>query len=202
MRIATMATGARTAVLAAGAAVLLVACGADDAGSEATAAPEETAQEPTEAPAEAGTDEATSGVETEEEAPEAAAASPDLALGDTPLGEVLVDGEGMTLYLFTEDPPGESVCTGECLTAWPPLLIEDDPTVGDGVDPALVGTITREDGTVQVTYGDAPLYTWISDQQPGDVTGQGVEDVWYVVAADGSAVTDDADEEPARDPAY
>lgn len=114
----------------------------------------------------------------------------DLVLGTTDLGEVLVDGDGMTLYLFTEDPPGESVCVEDCLAAWPPLLVDDEPQAGTGIDASLVGTVEREDGAVQVTYDDAPLYTWAADQQPGDVSGQGVEDVWFVVAADGSPVMD------------
>jgi predicted lipoprotein with Yx(FWY)xxD motif len=96
----------------------------------------------------------------------------------------------MTLYLFTEDPPGDSVCLDDCLAVWPPLLIDGEPRVGDGVDSSLVGTIERPDDGVQLTYDDAPLYLWASDQQPGEVTGQGVQEVWFVVSADGSAVTD------------
>lgn len=80
----------------------------------------------------------------------------------------------MTLYLFTNDPAGESVCLDDCLAAWPPLLVDGEPRIGDGVDASLVGTIERPDEGVQLTYDDAPLYTWVPDQQPGDVTGQGV----------------------------
>lgn len=154
----------------AGIALLAVACGEDGAVPE---------------------DDVT---ETGAEEPDAAETEPDaavdVALGETELGEVLVDGDGMTLYLFTEDPPGESVCLDDCLAAWPPLLVDGDPRIGDGVDASLVGTIERPDDGVQLTYDDAPLYTWASDQQPGDVTGQGVQEVWFAVAADGSAVMD------------
>ena len=115
----------------------------------------------------------------------------DLALADSPLGEHLVDGEGLTLYLFDNDEPGVSNCTGDCLTSWPPLIADDEPTWGDGVDGDLVGTIEREDdGSTQVTYDGMPLYFWAGDAAPGDVNGQGVNDVWWVVAPDGSAITE------------
>lgn len=128
----------------------------------------------------------------------------DLALGDTELGEILVDGDGMTLYLFTEDPPGESVCQDDCLSAWPPLLVDGEPMVGDGLDPSLVDTITRDDGSTQVTYDDTPLYRWASDEQPGDVSGQDVQGVWFVVDADGSAImeTDESEEGAGSGPSY
>lgn len=123
----------------------------------------------------------------------------DLAVASTGLGEILVDGDGMTLYLFTEDPPGESVCEDACLEAWPPLVVDDEPVVGDGVDEALVDTITRDDGDTQVTYDQAPLYLWAADQAPGDVTGQGVQDVWFVVDPSGAAITDGGDADDPDD---
>lgn len=118
-------------------------------------------------------------------------AAADVSLAETELGEVLVDGDGMTLYLFTRDEDGQSVCEDACAEAWPPLL-SDAPTAGDGVDASLLGTTTRPDGATQVTYNGWPLYTWAADQQPGDVTGQGVEDVWFVLGADGEAIGADA----------
>lgn len=118
----------------------------------------------------------------------------DVAVAATDLGEVLVDGAGMTLYLFTPDPEGESTCEDDCAAAWPPLTVDGEPAAGDGVDPALLGTLERSDGSTQVSYAGAPLYTWASDREPGDVTGQGVNDVWYVVGPDGDAITDPAPE--------
>ncbi len=97
------------------------------------------------------------------------------------LGKFLVDGKGMTLYLYTKDSPGVSVCKDGCLDAWPALITDGDPQTGEGVTGKL-GTITRDDGTKQVTYNDAPLYYYASDTKPGDTTGQGVGSVWYVVA--------------------
>lgn len=104
------------------------------------------------------------------------------------LGKLLADGSGMTLYLFTKDTPGVSNCYDTCAATWPPLLQTGQPVVKDGVDATLLGTTTRKDGTIQVTYHGQPLYTYSKDTAPGDATGQGVGGVWYVVAPDGTAV--------------
>jgi predicted lipoprotein with Yx(FWY)xxD motif len=133
-------------------------------------------------------------------------ASQDATVGvaDTDLGEVLVDGEGRALYLFDPDEQGASTCYDDCAASWPPLL-DDDPVAGDGADEALLSTTEREDGQAQVTYDGWPLYHWIGDEQPGDVEGQGVQDVWWVIAPDGQALrgaaaTDEpATDEPATD---
>jgi predicted lipoprotein with Yx(FWY)xxD motif len=112
----------------------------------------------------------------------AAAAATVMVKNDPKLGDYLVDGKGMTLYMFTKDTPGVSNCSGGCLTAWPPLGLPapGDLVAGPGVTGKL-GFITRADGTKQVTYNDMPLYYWASDVKPGDVNGQGVGGVWYVV---------------------
>lgn len=103
--------------------------------------------------------------------------------GNDELGPFLVDAQGMTLYLFTNDTPGVSNCSGDCLVNWPPLLVDEgvQPTLAEGI-PGRLGVIQRpDDGTYQVVYNDMPLYYWINDAQPGDATGQGVRDVWFVV---------------------
>jgi predicted lipoprotein with Yx(FWY)xxD motif len=108
---------------------------------------------------------------------------PDVSLGgNADLGSFLVGPNDMTLYLFTNDTPGVSNCSGDCLAKWPPLLVADgmQPTVEPGLT-GTVGTITRDDGTIQVTYNDMPLYYWINDTQPGDATGQNVGQVWFVI---------------------
>jgi len=126
---------------------------------------------------------------------EEASADVDLSVGSSELGDHLVDAEGRTVYLFTEDPQGESVCTGDCLATWPAVTVGDDPVVGEGVDDGLVDTITREDdGTTQLTYDGQPLYLFVSDEAPGDATGQGANDVWFVVAPDGAPIMDVADD--------
>jgi predicted lipoprotein with Yx(FWY)xxD motif len=123
------------------------------------------------------------------EAPAAASGATTVNLGqnDT-LGSFLVDDKGMSLYLFTKDTPDTSVCYDKCATAWPPLLTTDAPVGGEGVDGSMLGTTTRTDGTVQVTYNGWPLYYYVKDKAPGDVTGQDVGGVWYVVSAAGEQV--------------
>jgi predicted lipoprotein with Yx(FWY)xxD motif len=104
------------------------------------------------------------------------------------LGSILVDSKGMTLYLFTKDTPNTSNCYEKCATAWPPLLTEGSPIAGEGIDAALLGTTNRTDGTVQVTYGGWPLYYYVKDLKAGEVTGQNVGEVWFVLSADGKMV--------------
>ncbi|MHB8429540.1 MAG: COG4315 family predicted lipoprotein [Acidimicrobiales bacterium] len=112
------------------------------------------------------------------------------------LGKVLVDGEGRTLYLFEPDAQsGQSTCTGECINAWPPLLLPfgvSKPVAGPGVRQSLLGTTRRADGTTQVTYDRWPLYLWVGDLRPGQATGQALYNLgglWYVLAPDGRAIT-------------
>ncbi len=107
---------------------------------------------------------------------------------DPKLGKILVDGNGMTLYMYTKDGPNQSNCAGNCLKNWPALITQGHPTLGEGVDANLVGTATLPDGTLIVTYNKMPLYTFIKDKNPGDVVGQDSNHVWYVVAPDGTAV--------------
>jgi len=116
-----------------------------------------------------------------------AAASVNLTQNDK-LGSFLVDDKGMTLYLFTKDSPNTTVCYEKCAVAWPPLLTTGDPVAGEGVDASLLGTIERTDGTVQVTYNGWPLYYYEKDKAPGDVVGQDVGGVWFVVSASGDQV--------------
>ncbi len=104
------------------------------------------------------------------------------------LGKFLVDGKGMTLYMFTKDAKDTTNCYGKCETAWPPLLQSDKPTVKDGVDAGLLGTTTRKDGTTQVTYAGMPLYYYFEDKAAGDVLGQNSNKVWFVVAPDGTVI--------------
>jgi predicted lipoprotein with Yx(FWY)xxD motif len=104
------------------------------------------------------------------------------------LGDILTDAKGMTLYLYTKDTKNTSNCYDKCATNWPPLLTEGKPTAGTGADASLLGTTTRTDGKVQVTYDGRPLYYWIKDQKAGDATGQDVGGVWYVLNAKGEEV--------------
>lgn len=103
-------------------------------------------------------------------------------LKDTNAGEYLADSEGMTLYLFKKDEEDKSNCTEDCLESWP-AFVADDFEVPDGFKEDEFDTITREDTKEeQVTYKGYPLYYFKTDQAKGDVTGQGVKDVWYVAS--------------------
>jgi predicted lipoprotein with Yx(FWY)xxD motif len=101
---------------------------------------------------------------------------------DASLGDILVDGKGMTLYLFTRDQANVSNCYDQCAANWPPLLIAagKEATAGQGVTGKL-GAIDRTDGSRQVTYNSLPLYYYIKDTKAGDTTGQNVGQVWFVV---------------------
>ena len=101
---------------------------------------------------------------------------------DPELGQYLAGENEMTLYIFTPDTePNASTCTGQCAENWPPLTVEDGQQVtgGEGVSGEF-STFAREDGSMQVAYGGKPLYYFIKDKKAGDVTGQGVNDVWFV----------------------
>jgi predicted lipoprotein with Yx(FWY)xxD motif len=102
------------------------------------------------------------------------------------LGTVLVDSSGRTLYRFTPDGTGKSVCTGACSSIWPPLTVSTSTVVGTGVGSGDLGTIMRSDGTRQVTYKGMPLYTYTGDTKAGVASGQGVEGTWFVVTTSAS----------------
>jgi predicted lipoprotein with Yx(FWY)xxD motif len=106
------------------------------------------------------------------------------------LGTVLVDGSGRTLYLFEKDQPNQSACSGACVAAWPVDPTSGTPKAGSGVKASLLGTITRGDGSTQVTYNRHPLYYFARDNGPGQQSGQGIDAFgakWFVVTPAGSA---------------
>jgi predicted lipoprotein with Yx(FWY)xxD motif len=106
-------------------------------------------------------------------------ASTVLVRTDPTLGKFLTDANGRTLYIFKHDTAQTSTCTGGCATAWPPFTASAPPSLPAGVGGTL-GTITRADGTMQVTYDGMPLYHFAQDTQPGDTKGQGIGGVWFV----------------------
>jgi predicted lipoprotein with Yx(FWY)xxD motif len=101
---------------------------------------------------------------------------------DANLGDILTDGKGMPLYLFTKDQANVSNCYDQCAANWPPLLIAagKEASAGQGVTGKL-GVIERTDGSRQVTYNGLPLYYFIKDTKAGDTTGQNVGKVWFIV---------------------
>ena len=104
------------------------------------------------------------------------------------LGKFVADGDGRTLYLFTQDAPNVSNCYDKCATAWPPLLIAGQPTLKDGVSTTAISTTVRTDGSIQLTYNGWPLYFWFKDKAPGDTTGQAVAKTWWVVSGEGNPI--------------
>lgn len=108
-------------------------------------------------------------------------------------GTILTDGDGYSLYLYTVDEVGEgdsiSNCSGICTRNWPPLLVEGELVAGEGVDAALLGTIEREDGTMQATYNGWPLYRSNRDSEPGQILGQRLGNVFFLVSPAGEPVT-------------
>ncbi|MCD0486365.1 SCO0930 family lipoprotein [Streptacidiphilus sp. ASG 303] len=105
---------------------------------------------------------------------------------DPRLGPLVQDGSGRTLYRFDKDAPRPSAsnCDGACATAWPPVPA-DGASAGPGLNPSLLGSVTRSDGTRQLTLGGWPLYAYSKDTKPGDTTGQGVGGTWFASAPDG-----------------
>ena len=111
-------------------------------------------------------------------------------MGVLGVNNVLVDGNGMTLYLFTRDSTGRSACTSNgCLARWPLLATDGDPVAGNGIDQTLLGTARHPNGATQATYNGNPLYYFAPDLAPGDARGQGVGGVWWVVSPGGSGIT-------------
>jgi len=140
---------------------------------------------------------ACSSSKTTSSSPSPPAASPSssgavVAAASSPLGQILVDGSGRTLYLFLADTGTSSTCTGPCATAWPPLLTKGAPVAGSGATASDLGTTKRGDGTTQVTYAGHPLYYYVADTKPGQMTGQALNQfgaLWYVLSPTGSKIT-------------
>src|SRR5438552_1747214 len=99
------------------------------------------------------------------------------------LGTVVTDGKGFTLYRFEKDSnkPAASNCDATCAAQWPPVLVTDATIEVAGVDKSLVGTVTRKDGSKQVTIGSWPVYRYAKDSAPGEAKGQGVGGIWFAV---------------------
>lgn len=184
----------KTVIIVTTLALLFAACGTDAQDTTATVMETTTTSQATTTSSMETT--TTTGAETttttvEETTTTAEATGTVVAAADSDLGEILVDAEGMTLYMLTADSEGESTCDGQCASAWPPLLTDGDPSAEGAVDSSLLGTITREDGSVQVTYDGLPLYYFSGDSAAGDVNGQGIESfggIWWVMAPDGEPI--------------
>jgi predicted lipoprotein with Yx(FWY)xxD motif len=122
----------------------------------------------------------------------------------SPLGKILVNAGGRTLYMFAIDKGGKSVCYGQCAKFWPPLLTSTKHVVGTNVKPALLGTTVRKDGKLQVTYNHRPLYTFLKDTKAGQMNGQGLNasgGLWWVMSPTGAVVKRTVSASPPPPPA-
>jgi len=111
---------------------------------------------------------------------------------NTSLGNILVDAQGKTLYMFGKDTGTTSTCTGACATNWPPLMASSAPTTGGGANASLVGTTMRPEGKTQVTYNGHPVYNFVGDKSPGDTNGEGLTAFggsWFALDASGNQVS-------------
>jgi predicted lipoprotein with Yx(FWY)xxD motif len=153
---------------------------APESSAPATGAPS-TEEPPPSSPEAPGTSPA-------EEPPPSGPGPMEIRAKETRYGRILVDGQGMTIYVAEKDNADfESFCTGACMKLWPPLFTNGQVTAGPGVNSAWLGTIGRADGPTQVEYNGWPLYHYARDTAPGDLKGQGVTSYgtrWYVVDAD------------------
>ncbi|MDG4792297.1 hypothetical protein [Micromonospora sp. WMMD1082] len=181
-------------IIAVSAMVALTACapagydGTNGGEQAAVAAVEPTVTPDPEASAEPGAS-ASPGAEAETAAlPDGVKATTSLTGKKFPrMGSAVVNQEGFLLYRFdrdTNDPPSSN-CDGQCAEVWPPAVTDGDPKL-KGVSDDAVGTISREDGTRQITLDGWPLYTYIGDKKAGQWKGQGVGGTWFVVNPDGS----------------
>lgn len=172
---------------------MVAACGGDGGGGDTTVAGTEPDVTTT---ADAGQEEpaaTTTTVGDDTSSSTMAETSDGIHAAETDLGSILVDPDGMSLYVFTADADGESACYEQCAQTWPPVAA--DTPISSDLDTAMFGSIERTDGTEQLTVNGMPVYLFASDSAPGDVNGQGVNDVWFVIDADGnmleaSAATD------------
>src|SRR3954453_5437876 len=113
------------------------------------------------------------------------------AVRRSPLGAILVDGKGLTLYDFAKDKGNKSACYGACAALWPPFTTKGKPHAGRGINARLLGTTRRKDGTLEVTYNRHPLYYYVADKRPGQTTGQGLPQFgapWWALAPSGKEI--------------
>jgi predicted lipoprotein with Yx(FWY)xxD motif len=112
-----------------------------------------------------------------------------ITTADSEFGEMLFDQPGQAIYLFDKESSGRPDCYGECATAWPPVLTTGTPQPMGAVRAELLGTVARDDGSIQVTYAGHPLY-YYAHEAPGQVLCHDVVDFggrWLVVTPEGAA---------------
>ncbi len=163
--------------LAAPLAVALLAAAACSSGSSSSSGSASNSTSPSAAPASSASGSASSTVITTK---------------TSSGGSFLTNSAGRAVYLFLADSSGKSACSGACASAWPPVVATGQPTAAGGAQSSDLGTITRSDGTKQVTYDGHPLYYFVGDTGPGTDKGQGLDNFgaeWWLVAPSGSSIT-------------
>lgn len=105
-------------------------------------------------------------------------------------GTIIVDANGYALY-SNWDANRDSTCVDQCAQTWPPLIVTGDFAVGEALDRTKFSTFARPDGSMQVKFGDFPLYRFVQDTQPGDAKGNGAFGIWYLINSDGRVVFED-----------
>jgi predicted lipoprotein with Yx(FWY)xxD motif len=169
-------------------AILGIACGDDDNGdgdnADTTPAATSAATRAASTPAAQDTPDGAGEGTPANRPPPPGAGETTILVGDGGvLGPILTTADGLTLYTFTNDAAGsgESACQGACANAWPPLTVAGQPTAPAEVTGDLA-TISRPDGTAQVTYNGLPLYRFVNDAAPGQTNGHAVQNVWFVAS--------------------
>jgi predicted lipoprotein with Yx(FWY)xxD motif len=168
-------------------ALALAACSTQTTSTPTRAMP--TTDTSTETPAVTETLEGTATTAATEEASEGML----VVRQDSNIGAYLVDENGKAVYVNINDTAGTaSTCDDICAQTWAPVLYTgsdiaavDETMVGDNINVALLGTITRDDGTEQLTYAGWPLYTYVNDLENGDVMGNGMDNTWYLISPEG-----------------
>ena len=163
----------RTALVLGCCLITLASCG-DDEDSSQSSAPE---REPA----------AATQPDTSPKPEKDAANGTTITIGDSEFGSMLFDSKKQAIYIFEKDPKGETVCYDECAEAWPPVYTKGQPKAGGGVKDALLGTVKRRDGRLQVTYAGKPLYFY-DHEAPGEVRCHNVNlngGLWWVVGPSG-----------------
>ncbi|WP_067497208.1 hypothetical protein [Actinoplanes sp. TFC3] len=203
-----MRSSRKFAAVAAGAAMLLSACGTDSPKSASPTSPTAgegagaPAAEPQQPQTQNGTAKTSNAIQgtgdwaapvggtlSEAQAVEAEKWVQLTATRLADAGQVLVNGAGLTLYRFDKDSaqPPKSACNGECAAEWPPVTVQAGGKIFlAGVAGQDIGVVPREDGKLQVTVGGWPVYRFAKDTRPGDVKGQGQGNTWFAVRPDGS----------------
>ncbi len=164
--------------LAAGVALVAAACSSSSSSSTTAAGSAPASSAPASAPA---------------SSPAASASGATvITTGTSSAGSFLTSSSGRAVYLWVKDTKDKSACSGGCAVAWPPVTTSGSVTAGGSVKASDLGTITRSDGTKQVTYDGHPLYYFEGDSGPGTATGQGSDSFgakWWLVAPSGSQIT-------------